>query len=375
MNYAQTCPNCQLTVYSFRPVQAEAECPFCHQRIHQLTEQMTKPSGCAFGPDDLYVPPTLGCQELREQLVQTLSQLPYTPVDVFSLLPAEGMERLWLPLYRYQGEYEVPWRCQQRLPADPAARGEGHAPRWQETQGTARGTFSLLLPAHAGKDLPAELRDFAEALAAQAGRCEALAAHTQGGPVCCEQCVEGDRPTGSAQAVGAGLAAQCAERGDYAALPTVQAERLWASRGMKQARAQVAEAVRSHCVQGRARAWKLTPQLALTGQPVLVWVPVNALFYLYQGRRHYFLSSPDGSLTAQRSPIDRRLKWRHRQLRVAMLCSALVALAAAGLAFFHEYRYLALALVGVGLVCSIIFARLARTFLSRKKKAQKKGFR
>ena len=161
------CPACNAKLTYFFEFDQVITCPVCHNRMNSPVLQTVE----AHMPLR-YVSPTIDVDGFKHLMAQTLVDIDFVPCDVFQAIDAEEVFCIYLPMYLYEGTYQVAW--------------SGIGSDQQQLNGNAKGKLAYLYLANDRKgDLPKELRDFttclpydAEALSSfEAGHIDATDSH------------------------------------------------------------------------------------------------------------------------------------------------------------------------------------------------------
>ncbi len=161
------CPACNAKLTYFFEFDKVITCPVCHNRMNSHVLQTVE----AHMPLR-YVSPTIDVDGFKHLTAQTLVDIDFVPCDVFQAIDAEEVFCIYLPMYLYEGTYQV--------------AGSGIGSDHQQLNGNAKGKLAYLYLANDRKgDLPKELRDFttclpydAEALSSfEAGHIDATDSH------------------------------------------------------------------------------------------------------------------------------------------------------------------------------------------------------
>lgn len=161
------CPACNAKLTYFFEFDQVITCPVCHNRMNSHVLQTVE----AHMPLR-YVSPNIDVDGFKHLMAQTLVDIDFVPCDVFQAIDAEEVFCIYLPMYLYEGTYQVAW--------------SGIGSDQQQLNGNAKGKLAYLYLANDRKgDLPKELRDFttclpydAEALSSfEAGHIDATDSH------------------------------------------------------------------------------------------------------------------------------------------------------------------------------------------------------
>ena len=140
------CPACNAKLTYFFEFDQVITCPVCHNRMNSHVPQTVE----AHMPLR-YVSPTIDVDGFKHLMAQTLVDIDFVPCDVFQAIDAEEVFCIYLPMYLYEGTYQVAW--------------SGIGSDQQQLNGNAKGKLAYLYLANDRKgDLPKELRDFTACL-------------------------------------------------------------------------------------------------------------------------------------------------------------------------------------------------------------------
>ena len=140
------CPACNAKLTYFFAFEQAITCPVCHNRMERPLSQAVDAS-----MPMRYVLPTMDVEGFKHLMAQTLVDTDYVPCDVFQAITAQDVFCIYLPMYLYEGTYQVAW--------------SGNGANQQQLHGNATGKMAYLFLANDGKgELPKELRDFTACL-------------------------------------------------------------------------------------------------------------------------------------------------------------------------------------------------------------------
>ena len=135
------CPACNAKLTYFFEFDQVITCPVCHNRMNSHVPQTVE----AHMPLR-YVSPTIDVDGFKHLMAKTLVDIDFVPCDVFQAIDAEEVFCIYLPMYLYEGTYQVAW--------------SGNGANQQQLHGKATGKIAYLFLANDGKgELPKELRD------------------------------------------------------------------------------------------------------------------------------------------------------------------------------------------------------------------------
>lgn len=156
------CPSCKQVITSFNPFKSEVECPWCHNKaFNPLITAKKVPV-----PERLIIFTTKE-KEFERSLIQSLVDQDYVPRDIFATINPGNVFKAYLPMFLYEGQYSSSWTCEvgseeYEVRASGGKAKEQKVIKWRPMSGTAQGNFSFLSLAYEGKEIPEELKEFAQ---------------------------------------------------------------------------------------------------------------------------------------------------------------------------------------------------------------------
>lgn len=234
------CPACNAKLTYFFEFDQVITCPVCHNRMNSHVPQTVE----AHMPLR-YVSPAIDVDGFKHLMAQTLVDIDFVPCDVFQAIDAEEVFCIYLPMYLYEGTYQVAW--------------SGIGSDQQQLNGNAKGKLAYLYLANDRKgDLPKELRDFttclpydAEALSSfEAGHIDATDSHV------------------------------------LATLSTITAEAVWKKWGTKLIDKLAKSTVHDQIGNQKVRKLKISPTVELTNLGEPLFVPFYFSYYTYNNHRY-----------------------------------------------------------------------------------------
>lgn len=318
------CPACNAKLTYFFEFDQVITCPVCHNRMNSPVLQTVE----AHMPLR-YVSPTIDVDGFKHLMAQTLVDIDFVPCDVFQAIDAEEVFCIYLPMYLYEGTYQVAW--------------SGNGANQQQLHGNATGKMAYLYLANDRKgDLPKELRDFttclpydAEALSSfEAGHIDATDSHI------------------------------------LTALSTITAEAVWKKWGSKLTDKLAKSTVHDQIGNQKVRKLKISPTVELTklGEPLFVSFYFS--YYTYNNRRYCFIADGQGKHLSYNDPIDRRESSYVRNCKVLMLIVKWMWMLAVLVWAVYDYR-LAMGYLVAWAICKVVVDRVLKLQIARRFKRSK----
>ncbi len=148
------CPSCKQVISSFSPFAATVECPYCHNRAFNPLITAKK-----IPIPERIIPFRTGMADLEKALINHLIHTDYVPRDIFIRLQTGNVQKIYLPMYLFQGRLEASWTCNISKKRTVYRNGQNHTETTTEFRnGNTHANFSFLFPAYEGDEQPAELR-------------------------------------------------------------------------------------------------------------------------------------------------------------------------------------------------------------------------
>lgn len=318
------CPACNAKLTYFFEFDQVITCPVCHNRMNSHVLQTVE----AHMPLR-YVSPTIDVDGFKHLMAQTLVDIDFVPCDVFQVIDAEEIFCIYLPMYLYEGTYQVAW--------------SGNGANQQQLHGNATGKMAYLYLANDRKgDLPKELRDFttclpydAEALSSfEAGHIDATDSHI------------------------------------LTALSTITAEAVWKKWGSKLTDKLAKSTVHDQIGNQKVRKLKISPTVELTklGEPLFVSFYFS--YYTYNNRRYCFIADGQGKHLSYNNPIDKRESSYVRNCKVLMLIVKWMWMLAVLVWAVYDYR-LAMRYLVAWAICKVVVDRVLKLQIARRFKRSK----
>nr|WP_294766265.1 hypothetical protein [Prevotella sp.] len=276
-----------------------------------------------------YVSPTIDVDGFKHLMAQTLVDIDFVPCDVFQAIDAKEVFCIYLPMYLYEGTYQVAW--------------SGIGPDQQQLNGNAKGKLAYLYLANDRKgDLPKELRDFttclpydAEALSSfEAGHIDATDSHV------------------------------------LATLSTITAEAVWKKWGTKLTDKLAKSTVHDQIGNQKVRKLKISPSVELTNLGEPLFVPFYFSYYTYNNRRYCFIADGQGKHLSYNNPIDKRESSYARNCKVLMLIVKWMWMLAVLVWAVYDYR-LAMGYLVAWAICKVVVDRVLKLQIARRLKRSK----
>lgn len=318
------CPACNAKLTYFFEFDQVITCPVCHNRMNSHVLQTVE----AHMPLR-YVSSTIDVDGFKHLMAQTLVDIDFVPCDVFQAIDAEEVFCIYLPMYLYEGTYQVAW--------------SGNGANQQQLHGKATGKMGYLFLANDGKgELPKELRDFttclpydAEALSSfEAGHIDATDSHI------------------------------------LTALSTITAEAVWKKWGSKLTDKLAKSTVHDQIGNQKVRKLKISPTVELTklGEPLFVSFYFS--YYTYNNRRYCFIADGQGKHLSYNNPIDKRESSYVRNCKVLMLIVKWMWMLAVLVWAVYDYR-LAMGYLVAWAICKVVVDRVLKQQIARRFKRSK----
>lgn len=318
------CPACNAKLTYFFEFEQVITCPVCHNRMNSHVLQTVE----AHMPLR-YVSPTIDVDGFKHLMAQTLVDIDFVPCDVFQAIDAKEVFCIYLPMYLYEGTYQVAW--------------SGIGPDQQQLNGNAKGKLAYLYLANDRKgDLPKELRDFttclpydAEVLSSfEAGHIDATDSHV------------------------------------LATLSTITAEAVWKKWGTKLTYKLAKSTVHDQIGNQKVRKLKISPTVELTNLGEPLFVPFYFSYYTYNNRRYCFIADGQGKHLSYNNPIDKRESSYARNCKVLMLIVKWMWMLAVLVWAVCDYR-LAIGYLVAWAICKVVVDRVLKLQIARRLKRSK----
>lgn len=318
------CPACNAKLTYFFEFEQVITCPVCHNRMNSHVLQTVE----AHMPLR-YVSPTIDVDGFKHLMAQTLVDIDFVPCDVFQAIDAKEVFCIYLPMYLYEGTYQVAW--------------SGIGPDQQQLNGNAKGKLAYLYLANDRKgDLPKELRDFTTCLPYDA---EALSSFEVGHIDATDSHV-------------------------LATLSTITAEAVWKKWGTKLTDKLAKSTVHDQIGNQKVRKLKISPSVELTNQGEPLFVPFYFSYYTYNNRRYCFIADGQGKHLSYNNPIDKRESSYARNCKVLMLIVKWMWMLAVLVWAVYDYRF-AMGYLVAWAICKVVVDRVLKLQIARRFKRSK----
>lgn len=143
------CPSCKRPINTFNPNKLMAECPYCHSK---LVNPLVKPKDVPM-PSRI-IPFSTTERDFEKALVDVLVNEKYVPTNIFDAISINSVMQIYVPMFVYEGTYNASWSCQSAVEIDEKNT------QWFPQSGMVTGSFSFLMLANEGEDIPQELSKF-----------------------------------------------------------------------------------------------------------------------------------------------------------------------------------------------------------------------
>lgn len=318
------CPACNAKLTYFFEFEQVITCPVCHNRMNSHVLQTVE----AHMPLS-YVSPTIDVDGFKHLMAQTLVDIDFVPCDVFQAIDAKEVFCIYLPMYLYEGTYQVAW--------------SGIGPDQQQLNGNAKGKLAYLYLANDRKgNLPKELRDFTTCLPYDA---EALSSFEVGHIDATDSHV-------------------------LATLSTITAEAVWKKWGTKLTDKLAKSTVHDQIGNQKVRKLKISPSVELTNLGEPLFVPFYFSYYTYNNRRYCFIADGQGKHLSYNNPIDKRESSYARNCKVLMLIVKWMWMLAVLVWAVYDYR-LAMGYLVAWAICKVVVDRVLKLQIARRLKRSK----
>ena len=318
------CPACNAKLTYFFEFDKVITCPVCHNRMNSHVLQTVE----AHMPLR-YVSPTIDVDGFKHLMAQTLVDIDFVPCDVFQAIDAEEVFCIYLPMYLYEGIYQVAW--------------SGIGPDQQQLNGNAKGKLAYLYLANDRKgDLPKELRDFTTCLPYDA---EALSSFEVGHIDATDSHV-------------------------LATLSTITAEAVWKTWVTKLTDKLAKCTVHDQIGNQKVRKLKISPTVELTNLGEPLFVPFYFSYYTYNNHRYCFIADGQGKHLSYNNPIDKRESSYARNCKALMLIVKWMWMLAVLVWAVYDYRF-AMGYLVAWAICKVVVDRVLKLQIARRFKRSK----
>lgn len=318
------CPACNAKLTYFFEFEQVITCPVCHNRMNSHVLQTVE-----VHMPLRYVSPTIDVDGFKHLMAQTLVDIDFVPCDVFQAIDAKEVFCIYLPMYLYEGTYQVAW--------------SGIGPDQQQLNGNAKGKLAYLYLANDRKgDLPKELRDFTTCLPYDA---EALSSFEVGHIDATDSHV-------------------------LATLSTITAEAVWKKWGTKLTDKLAKSTVHDQIGNQKVRKLKISPTVELTNLGEPLFVPFYFSYYTYNNHRYCFIADGQGKHLSYNNPIDKRESSYARNCKALMLIVKWMWMLAVLVWAVYDYR-LAMGYLVAWAICKVVVDRVLKLHIARRLKRSK----
>lgn len=318
------CPACNAKLTYFFEFEQVITCPVCHNRMNSHVLQTVE-----VHMPLRYVSPTIDVDGFKHLMAQTLVDIDFVPCDVFQAIDAKEVFCIYLPMYLYEGTYQVAW--------------SGIGPDQQQLNGNAKGKLAYLYLANDRKgDLPKELRDFTTCLPYDA---EALSSFEVGHIDATDSHV-------------------------LATLSTITAEAVWKKWGTKLTDKLAKSTVHDQIGNQKVRKLKISPTVELTNLGEPLFVPFYFSYYTYNNHRYCFIADGQGKHLSYNNPIDKRESSYARNCKALMLIVKWMWMLAVLVWAVYDYR-LAMGYLVAWAICKVVVDRVLKLQIARRLKRSK----
>lgn len=318
------CPACNAKLTYFFEFDQVITCPVCHNRMNSHVPQTVE----AHMPLR-YVSPTIDADGFKHLMAQTLVDIDFVPCDVFQAIDAEEVFCIYLPMYLYEGTYQVAW--------------SGIGSDQQQLNGNAKGKLAYLYLANDRKgDLPKELRDFTTCLPYDA---EALSSFVADNIDATDSHI-------------------------LTTLSTITAEAVWKKWGTKLIDKLAKSMVHDQIGNQKVRKLKISPTVELTNLGEPLFVPFYFSYYTYNNHRYCFIADGHGKHLSYNNPIDKRESSCARNCKVLMLIVKWMWMLAVLVWAVYDYR-LAMGYLVAWAICKVVVDRVLKQQIARRFKRSK----
>lgn len=318
------CPACNAKLTYFFEFEQVITCPVCHNRMNSHVPQTVE----AHMPLR-YVSPTIDVDGFKHLMAQTLVDIDFVPCDVFQAIDAKEVFCIYLPMYLYEGTYQVAW--------------SGIGPDQQQLNGNAKGKLAYLYLANDRKgDLPKELRDFTTCLPYDA---EALSSFEVGHIDATDSHV-------------------------LATLSTITAEAVWKKWGTKLTDKLAKSTVHDQIGNQKVRKLKISPTVELTNLGEPLFVPFYFTYYTYNNHRYSFIVDGQGKHQSYNNPIDKRESSYVRNKRILLFVVKWLWMLAVLVWVAYDSRF-ALGYLVAWAICKVVVDRTLKQQIARRFKRSK----
>lgn len=149
------CPNCGAQMEASQLL--EVECPYCGSKFQN-------PLNKEDGDESIIkkiIPFSVSEEDVKEILFDEFVNQKKVPANIFDKLKMLSLEKYYLPMYLFSGEYEATWSCTV-VNHKGKDRNGNNIYDYTPQNGVVHGTFHKLTLAGKGFDIPTEVKNYAE---------------------------------------------------------------------------------------------------------------------------------------------------------------------------------------------------------------------
>jgi hypothetical protein len=327
------CPSCGNIISQFSPFQPKVECPYCHNTaVNPMVTQRDVPT-----PERIIAFSTTEAN-FDKKMVETLIKRDYVPTDIFEKIRSEDVIRAYLPMFLYEGTYQVSYSCEVGYDAKETTYRDGKpetrtVTRYRPTNGQVQGNFNFLCLAYNGNEVPEELKRF--------GSCYPYD----------PQMMQNYRP----EILGTGT-----DKAPLAVAPDTDKDLTWERNGVKQMEEKAKEAVQNHLSGQNTRNLNMSHSYDLKTKGCYVMVPFWFVYYTYDdATRYYFVMDGKGERTDCTTPVCMAEKEQVDKIWSRFYKIFWLLIPVFAFYFVGKWKAVGIAFV-VWLVATIIFAIISR---------------
>lgn len=260
------------------------KCPYCHQEMVNVSmDSLDVPA------PDAFIPFRTGFQEYRQKLSQNLIEQDLVPANVFQSINPRNMVRVYLPMYLFKGTYEAKWdsmvqysSTRQEMKKDGSGMAEKEVKEYKPTKGSVRGEYAFYSLAYNDKLIPESLRKFCLTFPYQEDSLHPFDDAQR-------QKLETDT-----------------QHPYYTAPIAASRDEVWQHTAQSILHGMAESKVKEDLSQRKFKKLQVevTPFADADSPTGYVLVPFWAVYYVYQGRQHYFLMDGLSAHTSMSKPQD-----------------------------------------------------------------------
>lgn len=287
--YRVVCPSCKELTYALTPYGQDVVCPRCNV-MQQNPTVTTIPADSP----RRYIPFSTTEADFVKTLHVELEKQKLLPDDVFNVIRTDHVYRIYLPMFLYEGAYQMAWTCEEQV-KQSEVKVSGNkvksveAKRWTPRNGNASNSFSTLCVANDVKsDIPESLREFASQFTYDASKAQPFSTDVL----------------------------QDEQR--LVSIPLhADTQTVWKKQGLKLLEAEAERVAREQIGEDtKMRKLKVKTEAQLANKGEYILVPFWFVFYTYAGKRYYFMMDGTGAKNAYTYPEDKKKKSAVRKLKL-----------------------------------------------------------